>query len=93
MQCRNDNNTPRGLNVSSPIQGNANFAGFGIDNLRYSSDSETEAYYKSVKANYKAVRAKGQAAQAKNKRAKDLKLAQGEGRSQVKLEERVWQLR
>ena len=37
--------TPRGLNVSSPIQGNANFAGFGIDTLRYSGDSETEAYY------------------------------------------------
>jgi hypothetical protein len=75
--------TPCGLNVSSPIQGIANFAGFGIDTLRYSGDSETEAYYKSVKANYKAVKAKGQAAQAKNKRAKALKVAQEGG--EVKL--------
>lgn len=70
---------PCGLNVSSPIQGNANFAGFGIDLLRDSCDPDTQAYYKMVKA-------RGQAAQAAEKRANALRIAQEGG--EVRLSEK-----
>lgn len=73
--------TPCGLNVSSPILGPENFAGFGIDTLRFSRDPEIAAIYKTVKA-------KGQAAQAKIKRTNTPKIAQAGG--EVKLGWRKW---